>query len=135
MDMGPPTDDELATLPHIILTGNGTWDPSSLDDEFSTADLILDAPQAFGDQDPRVNQFGEYTGNIDEDIDLIIHHCQLEHEDQEMPGLLECCINQRSVSKAKPNLEILCPNFGGLPLDCIKQTIHVTTQFARAAHH
>jgi hypothetical protein len=79
MDMQPPTDDELATLPHIILTGNGTWDPSSLDDEFSVADLILDAPQALDDQDPRVNRFGEYTGNIDEDIDLIIHHCRFLH--------------------------------------------------------
>jgi hypothetical protein len=121
-------------LPHIILTSDGTWDPSSLEDEFSIADLIPDAPQALGDQDPRVNIFGEYTGSIDEDIDLIIHHCNLEHEDRETPGLLGHCINQRSASKAKSNLEILRPNFGWLPLDHIKKTIQATTQFARAAH-
>jgi hypothetical protein len=54
--------------------------------------------------------------------------------DQDMSGPLERCINQHSVSKAKPNLEILCPNFGWLSLDRIKKTIQATTQFAWAAH-
>jgi hypothetical protein len=35
MDMHPPTDDELQQLPHIILTSDAVWDPSSLDDELS----------------------------------------------------------------------------------------------------
>jgi hypothetical protein len=46
-------------------------------------------------------------------------------------NLLERRINQRTVSKAAPNLEALRPNFGWLPLDRFKQTLLATTQFAR----
>ena len=134
MDMRPPSDEDLATLPHILLTSDDTWNPSSLDNEFSIEELILDAPETLGDQDPRVTPTGEYTGNLEEDIDLIIQQCRLELEEQEIPDLLELCIHRRSVSKAKPNLEALRPNFGWLPLDRIKQTIQATTQFARTMH-
>jgi hypothetical protein len=138
MDMRQPTDDEFDTLPHIILTSDDTWDPSSLDDEFSINDLAMDAPAQLEGQDTRVNPVGEYTGNIDEDIDLIIHHCRIEHGErqleQETEEFLERRINQRSLSTAAPNLELLRPNFGWLPLDRIKKTIKATTQFARAAH-
>jgi hypothetical protein len=120
MDMRPPGDNEMETLPHILLTGDNLWNPSCIDDEFSIADLCLDAPADTGNQDPRVNDIGDYTGNIDEDIDLIIHQCRTEHlerEDHEtIPNFLEHCINQHTVSKAKPNLEALCPNFGWLPI-------------------
>jgi hypothetical protein len=45
MDMRPPNDAEMDSLPHILLTGDDIWNPSSLDDEFSIADLLLlDAP-------------------------------------------------------------------------------------------
>jgi hypothetical protein len=33
-------------------------------DEFSVADLPLDYLNDTGDQDPRVNDFGQYTGNL-----------------------------------------------------------------------
>lgn len=35
MAVHPPTDDEMDTLPHIILTGNHTWNPTCINDEFS----------------------------------------------------------------------------------------------------
>jgi hypothetical protein len=137
MDMRPPNDLEMDTLPHILLTGDDLWNPSCIDDEFSIDDLLLDTPADTGDQDPRVNDFGEYTGNIDEDIDLIIHQCRTERQEREdsedMPNLLERRINQRTVSKATPNLEALRPNFGWLPIERIKKTIQATTQFARTA--
>jgi hypothetical protein len=40
---------------------------------------------------------------------------------------LERRINQRTVSKATPNLEALRPNFGWLPIERIKKTIQATT--------
>ena len=134
MDMRPPTDIELDTLPHIILTSDDIWDPSSLDNEFPIDDLVLSAPETLGDQDSRVTPLGDYTGNLDEDIDLIIHQCRMELSSLEPTDPLERRIHQRSLSKAKPNLEALRPNFGWLPLDRIKKTIQATTQFARAAH-
>ena len=101
------------------------------------ADLLLDASPNTGDQDPRVNDLGQYTGNLNEDIDLILYECRTEHTVRVATDnalhVLECRINQRTVSKAAPNLEAFRPNFGWLPLERIKKTIQNTTQFARKA--
>ena len=137
MDMRPPNDQEWDTLPHILLTGDDVWNPSCLDDELSVAGLLLDAPPDTGDQDPRVNDLGQYTGNLHEDIDLILHECRTEHTlraaTDDALQVLERRIDQRTVSKSAPNLEALRPNFGWLPLERIKKTIQHTTQFARNA--
>jgi hypothetical protein len=137
MDMRPPNDAKMDTLPHILLTGDDVWSPNCIDDEFSIEELLLDTPVDTRDQDPRVNDLGNYTGNINEDIDLILHQCRFERHEREdhdnMPDLLERRINQRTVSKATPNLEVLHPNFGWLPIERIKKTIQATTQFARNA--
>jgi hypothetical protein len=76
---------------------------------------------------------------LEEDIDLLIHQCHTEREEREdcnnLPAFnlspLELRIQQRTVSKATPNLEALRPNFGWLPIERIKKTIQATTQFAR----
>ena len=95
--MHPPSEIEMDTLPHIILTGDDVWNPACVDDEFSIDALKLDSPADHGDQYPNVNDIGEYTGNIDEDIDLIIHQCRTERQEREicddMPDLLERCIH------------------------------------------
>ena len=63
----------MNTLPHILLTGNAIWSPICVKDEFSIDTLKLDLPaNTNGDQDPLVNDIGEYTGKIDQDIDIII---------------------------------------------------------------
>jgi hypothetical protein len=41
--MRPPTDAELHTLPHIMLTSD-VWDPSYFNNGFSCDELALDAP-------------------------------------------------------------------------------------------
>ena len=33
MDMRAPTDDELAQLPHVLMTSDDPWDPQSLDSD------------------------------------------------------------------------------------------------------
>ena len=30
---GPPTDEELSALPHVILTSDDEWDPSAVDND------------------------------------------------------------------------------------------------------
>ena len=78
MDMRPPTDEELQQLPHIILTSDAVWDPSTLDDEFSFEEISQDAPfdATALDLDPRVNASGEYIGNLQDDIDRILADCR-----------------------------------------------------------
>jgi hypothetical protein len=123
MDMRPPTDEELQQLPHIILTSDAVWDPSTLDDEFSFEEISQDAPfdATALDLDPRVNATGEYTGNLQDDIDLILADC---HQTRTVSN---------TVTVAKPDLELLRPFFGWVPVDRIKKTIDSTTQFARAS--
>ena len=77
MDMRPPTDDELKQLPHIILTSDAVWDPSCLDDEFSFDEIAQDAPfdPASLDLNPRVTATRQYTGNLSDDIDLLLADC------------------------------------------------------------
>ncbi len=44
MDLRPPTDAELHSLTHIILTSDAVWDPSCLDDESTFEEIAHDAP-------------------------------------------------------------------------------------------
>ena len=124
MDMRPPTDNEYDSLPHIILTSDTVWTPSTLDDEFTCAELALDTPNDLStlDLDPRTTATGEYTGNLHDDIDLILTECRRE-----------VIIQKRSLSVREPNLELLRPYFGWVPIDRIKATILHTTQLARAS--
>jgi hypothetical protein len=123
MDMRPPTDEELRQLPHIILTSDAVWDPSTLDDEFSCEEISQDASfdATALNLDPRVNATGKYTGNLQDDIDLILADC---HQTRTASN---------TVTVAKPDLELLRPFFGWVPVDRIKKTIDFTTQFARAS--
>ena len=50
-----------------------------------------------------------------------------------MPALLERRINQRTVSKATPNLKALHPNFGRFSIERINVITQATTQFVRNA--
>jgi hypothetical protein len=140
IDMRPPSDAEYDSLPHVLLTADTVWDPSSMDDEFSPDDLALDAPFDLRalDLDPRITDTGGYTGNLSDDIDLIINHCRQELAIQPMLHAIPCLfqdlgIHKRDLSTRAPNLELLRPNFGWVPIDRIKQTIKATTQFARAS--
>jgi hypothetical protein len=61
---------------------------------------------------------------------LSIHQYRTEHLERDnndnyetVPNFLERRINQRTVSKAKPNLESLCPNFGWLLIKLINDSV------------
>jgi hypothetical protein len=117
MDMRPPTDEELQQLPHIILTSDAVWDPSTLDDEFSFEEISQDTPfdATALDLDPRVNASGEYISNLQDDIDLILADCR------------QTCTVAHTVTVAEPDLELLRPFFGWVPVNFIKETIASTT--------
>jgi hypothetical protein len=61
MDMHLSTNEELQQIPHIILTSDTVWDPSTPDDEFSFKEISQDAPfEATAlNLDPRVTASGE----------------------------------------------------------------------------
>jgi hypothetical protein len=61
LDIRPPTDEELETLPHIILTSDDVWDPSIMDYEHDASD---DFAASFPDNgfviDARFDDVGNY---------------------------------------------------------------------------
>ncbi len=44
IDMRPPTDFEFKKLPHVILTADNTWDPSTLNHEFEQENDFASSP-------------------------------------------------------------------------------------------
>ena len=62
LPMTPPTDKDLDELPHVILTSDGKWDPSILDNEFDLTNLDDEL-----DELPKENVYGDIrfdpTGN------------------------------------------------------------------------
>ena len=43
MDMYPPSDHELDSLPHVVLTSDADWDPTMADNEIDPDDVWYDA--------------------------------------------------------------------------------------------
>ena len=66
LDMHPPSDHELETLPHSILTSDSDWDPSCLDNEIDPsdwADTFEDPPlQDYGST--HFDLVGNYRGQV-----------------------------------------------------------------------
>ena len=119
--MRPPTDDELSSLPHLLLTSDVPWIPSCLDDDFTCDEIVAPIDSGGLDLDPRVTDHGAYTGNLQDDIDIILHECRQTRS------------NNQTVTPSTPDLDALRPLFGWVPVDRIKKTIASTTQFARAS--
>jgi hypothetical protein len=57
----PYTDQEYKSLPHVFLTAEDNWDPSTLDHEFNSVAEWFDATQRW-DTDPAANRFDD-VGN------------------------------------------------------------------------
>jgi hypothetical protein len=42
MDMYPPSDHELDSLPHVVLTSDADWDPTMANNEIDSGDVWYD---------------------------------------------------------------------------------------------
>ena len=109
MDMMVPTQQELDSLPHIILTADTEWNPKVLDNEVDLdAEWSNEVVQLPEDYDYGPHAF-DSTGNY---LKRYIHK---EHQ----------------IHHREPDYAALRPYFGWSPSDIIKRTFAVTTQFAR----
>jgi hypothetical protein len=115
MDMCPPTEDEMASYPHVILTSEMEWDPTILDNEFGPNDMPSSATTT-NLPDSHLNDYGE----LNRDHANYVHHC---------------CIraNGAAVNRNEPDYTRLQPYLGWTSLDRVKQMLKNTTQFYRAS--
>ena len=65
--LGKPTDADLYTYPHVLLTGPHEWDPSVLDYTQPTTSgdpTWAPEPSQCGAHDPRIDEFGNFKGEF-----------------------------------------------------------------------
>jgi hypothetical protein len=117
MNMRPPTEDEMATYPHVIITSEMDWDPKILDNEFGpngmpSSPITVDLPN------PHLNDFGKLVG---------------DHVDY----VNNCCIraNATAINHSEPDYARLCPYLEWTGLDHVKNKLKNTTQFYRVSVH
>ena len=112
----PPTDYELENLPHVILTSDQDWDPNIFDNNINENSddwyQIEDIPDNY-ESHPFTDK-GQYTKRHLDTLELVIDNV--------------------NVKEKAPDFEKLQPYFGWIPVDVIKKTYEVTTQYARSLH-
>ena len=65
--LGQPTDADLTTYPHVLLTGPHEWDPSVLDYTHPTTSgdpAWSPDPSLCGAHDPRTGEVGNFKGRV-----------------------------------------------------------------------
>ena len=65
--LGKPTDADLDSFPHVLLTGPHEWDPSVLDCTHPTTardPTRAPDPSQRGAHDPRIDEFGNFKGRV-----------------------------------------------------------------------
>ena len=122
MDMYPPSYDELARLPHVMMTRDAPWDPSCMDND-GPCDELPPASLHVTRRDGQPFQPSDYT--------------PMSHDDN-----LRCCLRllnehitvykPKSILPYKPDYKLLRPPFGWASVDRIHDTIHNTTQWYKA---
>jgi hypothetical protein len=136
----PCTDEEWETLPHVIRTSDADWDPSVLDCTLDETDdwfeSISDVPVVLDDH---FDITGDYRHSVqvqdaivtpvtvmpEQVIDAILS------EPEHMLYLVNVLSSHEVSNNAKHDFEALRPFFGWLPIDLVKKTFGVTTQYAR----
>ena len=140
-----PTQNEVASLPHLIMTSDIDWDPTTYDNVISDLQLFYDADvdevhhSHFDDHgnyrhrtvathnmhhEPEffdVYEYPDYVDVVDDIIDA--HHPEVVHNIYEIHAV--------EASPTLQDYELLKPFFAWAPAETIKRTLSVTTQYAR----
>lgn len=143
LPLRPPTDHELETFPHIIMTSDDDWDPTVLDFVYGDDDDVwhdaitnideLSASSYFFDE------FGNYRFRVvashnihDCDPDDVIDACLHDAHSSDNHFITTTYLNfEHHISRPPPDYDALAQYFGWLPTNIIKQTLAHTTQWYR----
>ena len=121
--LGKPTDADLKTFPHMLLTGPHEWDPSVLDyiHPTTTGDPTwAPDPSQHSANDPRIDEFGNFKGRV--------HHT-LTH----FPDHSHIAQHKHAIKTQPIDFEKFRPYLGWVNKHTIKKTFNKTTQWAVAS--
>jgi hypothetical protein len=128
--MWPYTDKEWDSLPHVVLTGDGNWNPSVLDHSLTDNEQWYDAVSDFPDamEGRPFDAEGNYR-NLHV-FDLFITNSILDnHIIPDLTWLYQA--HEHQIIKNQQDFAQLRPNFAWLPENVVKETFKNTTQYAR----
>jgi hypothetical protein len=141
-----PNEEEVRSLPHIIMTADVDWDPSLYDNDIVDLEKFHDTSEDENEEE-HFNQYGEYrhrtvathTTTVPEEE--FFDTLEYNDFDDMVDDLIDSVnpkrvsdvydINVTDVNQVKTNFELLRPLFGWAPAETIKRTFDVTTQYAR----
>ena len=121
--LGKPTDADLNTYPHVLLTGPHEWDPSVPDYTFPTTSgdpTRAPDPSQHGAHDPRIDEFGNFKGRV--------HHTLTQSS-----AISNIAQHKHAITTQPIDFEKLRPYFGWVNKHTIEKTFHKTTQWAVAS--
>jgi len=131
----PCTDDDVANLPHVIMTSDTEWDPTTMDFQHdlgtfcnATNDGVL--------PDHRFDERGDYRHRHSITAQRLNLACGLLHQPSDVEPLhlvdmLQYEVHERNVTPQTPDYSSLRPNFLWHNVDTIRRTFDATTQMAR----
>ena len=82
--------------------------------------------------DARVTGFGELDPTNGHEYKVDACTLEVRHTQVTCSMFPQCIVPQCIVAPTPPDFKKLRPNFGWMPVDCIKKTLEATTQFYRA---
>ena len=121
--LGQPTDADLNTYPHVLLTGPHVRDPSVLDytHPITSGDPSwAREPSLRGAHDPRIDDFGNFKGRV-------------QHTLIQSPALSNIAQHKHAITPQPIDFKKLRPYFGWVNKHTIEKTFHKTTQWAVAS--
>ena len=131
LQMKPPTQHDLDTLPHVILTSDEDWDPTVLDHEVDVeSSPLMDLPDGFDFKEPRFDEHGIHCQSLftfqPSPLTSELEPDPMSLED-EITMMANLAIHEREVKVKPPDFEKLRPMFGWQPTEVIKRTFQATT--------
>ena len=121
--LGKPTDADLNTFPHVLLTGPHECDPSALYNTHPTTSgdpTWVPDPSQHSAHDPRIDEFGNFKWRV--------HH-NLTHS----PGISNIAQHKHAIQTQPIDFEKLRHYLGWVNKHTIEKTFHKTTQWAVAS--
>jgi hypothetical protein len=128
--MRPYTNKEWNSLPHVVLTGDGNWNPSVLDHSLTDNEQWYDAVSDFPDamEGSPFDAEGNYR-NLHV-FDLFITDSILDnHIIPDLPWLYQA--HEHQIIENQQDFAQLRPNFAWRPENVVKETFKNTSQYAR----
>ncbi len=138
LPLRPYTDKEYAELPMVVLTADGEWDPSVLDNTISSDenwfDAVTDLEQTLNDD--RFDAYGNYRHrvSINESHQTFFDAVECSHDINDVLDtvlLPKLVINKHELKVKDHDYDSLRPYFAWAPTNVVKATLENTTQFTQ----